>query len=347
MAEAISLPPGAFAAMKSGAPQPKPAEAPKPAADAPKADAKPKGPEIVRKPAPSLREADKPEPRAEPPKDLTPAERKIWKLKADGEEFDFDATDEEAVKREIMKARGSEKRFRAAQETKAEAERAFAMLKDPDGLKRVLADPRIGLDVKKFAEQVVWEQIQQEQREADWRQNPEKKKQYEDEQELQARRAADERTKAEGLTRQQQEAQGRYETGYSEKIMKALEAGNMPKTPEAVARMAEYLYRAVEHGYDLSPDDLVQQVRDDYINEFKAVLGGSDGDQLLALLGEENADKLRKADLKRLKSPQGNPFPTRSPQRQAASDKPIPREQRKSGSEWRDGLMKDFLNRNR
>lgn len=339
MAEAISLPPGAFAAAKSGAPQPavapkadaKPAEAPKPKVELRKA-----------KPEPTLREAPEPEPETpEPPKGLTPAERKIWKLKADGEEFEFDATDEEAVKREIMKARGANKRFESAAQMRKEAEQAFSMLKDPASLRQILQDPRVGVDLKKFAEDYVWEQIQEAQL------TPEQKAQRDKDRRLAEYEDRDRQAAEAGKTRQQQEQQAQYETGYETKITKALETGGIPKTAAAVSRMAEYLYRAVEHGVDLSPEDLVDQVRTDYMADFTSVLGAADGEQLLKIIGEANAEKLRKADLGRLKNPQGNPFPQRSAARQQADSKPTAREPRKAGSEWRDDIVKEFLNRKR
>ncbi len=361
MAEPISLPAGAFAAAKAGKPQPAPAPKPeaKAADPAPQQGAKPKTelrkagterkePEIVRKQAPQLRNEDSEPAEGEgAPEGMTAAQKKIWKLKADGEDFDFDATDEEAVKREIMKARGADKRFQAAAQMRKEAESAFSALKDPARLKQILQDPRVGVDIKKFAEDMVWENIQQQQREEEWAKDPAAKQRYEDEQELRARREADARSAEEGKTRKQREDQARYETGYETKILKALDVGGIPKTPEAISRMAEYLMKSVEHGYDLSAEDLVQQVRDDYISEFTAVLGAADGDQLLALLGEENAKKLREADLRRLKNPQGNPFPSRSPQKTAASGRAQPAPKKQAGSEWRQDLMKDFLNRKR
>jgi len=74
----------------------------------------------------------------------------------------------------------------------------------------------------------------------------------------------------------------------------------------------------LSRGLDLSPEDLVNEVRTDYMNDLTSLLGEATEDQILELLGEANAEKLRKADLKRLKNPQGNPFPQRSPARKAA-----------------------------
>lgn len=329
---AITLPTGAFAAMKSGAPQPAatPAPEPKAAAAAPTPKAEPK--------------ADpKPEPDAKAPEGMTAAEKKIWKLKADGEEFDFDATDEEAVKREIMKARGADKRFQSAAALKKQAETFFEMIKNPATLKQVLADPRIGVDVKKFAEECVWEQIQQQKREAEWEKNPELKAQWERDQRLKVFEEKEARD-AEAKAREKLDAESaRYEGDYGAKIMQALKTGGLPQTPEAVSRMAEYLAQAVEKGYDLSADDLVAQVRADYQKDILGVLGGLEGDDLLALLGESNAKKLRDADLKRLRTPQDNPFPARSGRKPSEGSKKEAAPKRLSGSDWRAELTKDFL----
>lgn len=334
---AITLPAGAFAAMKSGAPQPtaeaKPAAAPPTAKPEPKVEAKPE-------PKPEL----KPE-TAESPEGMTAVEKKIWKLKADGEEFDFDATDEEAVKRAIQKAHGADKRFQSAAALKKQAETFFEMIKNPATLKQVLTDPRVGVDLKKFAEEYVWEQIQQQKREAEWEKNPELKAQWERDQKLKSYEQKEADAKAAAEADKANADAARFESDYSAKILQALKAGGMPQTPDAVSRMAEYLATAVENGYDLSADDLVAQVRADYRTDISALLGAVDGDQLLELLGEANAKKLRDADLKRLRSPQSNPFPARSGRKPADAGKKEPPAKRLSGSDWKAELTKEFLSR--
>jgi hypothetical protein len=316
MTEGISLPAGAFAAIKSGTPAAAPAA---PVKAAPVA-------------APKVAEP-------EPPKDLTPAEKKIWRLKADGEEFDFDASDEEAVKREIMKARGADKRFQAGADLRKQAETFFEMLKSPAQLRKVLEDPRIGVDVKKFAEDYVWEQIQEQQM------TPEQKLQRDRDRKLAEYEASAEKAATERKRQEQEQRQARYESDYEAKITRALDIGGIPKTHASVARMADYLHKAIGHGHDLSPEELVQEVRKDYLNDFSSVLSAADGDQLLSLIGEANAEKLRKADLKRLKTTQSNPFPQRL--RQKESPSAVKGIQKQSGSDWREGAIKDFLSRPR
>lgn len=330
MAEPM-IPVGAFAAMKSGAPMP--AAAPK-AAEAPKAAPTPKAAEPKAEPKPEAK-ADAPE----APKDMTPTEKKIWKLKADGEEFEFDATDEENVKRAIMKVRGSEKRIEAATKAQRQAEEFLSSLKDPSRLREVLSDPRIGVDLKKFAEDYVWEQIQEEQM------SPEQKAQRDKDKRLKDYEESEAKEKEAKQTKDQKEAQQRFEQSYEQKIQKALESGRVAKTPEAVKTMAHYLYVAADQGLDLSPEDLVEQVNSDMKNNAGLVLSQLKGQALLDFIGEDGLEEIRKTDLARLKSPQGNPFPLRSSQKQAAAGREQPAAKRVSGSVWKDDLIKDFLNR--
>ncbi len=345
----ITLPPGAFAAAKSGAPQPeaqpKPDAAPAPAAAAapkPKTELRKKEPEIVKKAAPQLRNEDN-----EPDEPPAPVERKVWKLKDGAEEFDFDATDEEAVKREVQKARAANKRFDEAARLRQEAEQAFSALKDPSQLRQILQDPRIGVDLKKFAEDYVWEQIQQQQREAEWAKDPAAKQRWHDEQELKTRREADARAQEEGKTRQQREAQVRHETAYEQKFIKALDAGGIPKTPAAVARMAELTMLAVDQNIDLTPEEIAQVYLEELDHADRTRYSQATGEQLAKMIGEDGLKRLREYDLGRLKNPQGNPFPKRSPAKQAANGKAPPAPARQTGSEWRADLIRDFANRNR
>lgn len=328
MAEGISIPAGAFAAMKSGAPAPAPTNA----QQQPGSPAQAKAPDapktLLRKPP----EANK------PPEDATPIEKKIWKLKADGEEFDFDASDEEAVKREIMKARGADKRFKDAAQQRHEAEQFLSMLKDPKSLRKVLADPRIGVDVKKFAEDYLWEQIQEQ------KMSPEERAARDERRELEELRSERDREKEARSVREKEAQIAHFERQYEDTIVKALDTGKIPKTNASVKRMAELLSVAIDKGLDLSPAELVEEVRKDFLSDISSLLNASDGDMLMQFLGEANAEKLRKADLKRLKSAQGNPFPERKNPRpnrpqETTRAKKIP------GSVWKENLVKDFLAR--
>lgn len=336
MAESI-IPAGAFAAMKAGTPMP-----PASPIGQPKAETKPDQP-----PKTITRKAAAQEASAEiPPPNLTPAEKKIWKLKVDGEEFDFDASDDEAVKREIMKSRGADKRFESAaqikkqaDQIKQQAETFLSMLKDPASLRKVLEDPRIGVDVKKFAQDYVWEQIQEEKMSPEEKAQRERDRKYEE-----LLREKEERTTSE---KQQEKLQKQvvYENSYEEKITRALEIGGLPKTHGTVERMADYLKKAIKHNIDLSPEELVNQVRRDYSTDIDAILEHIPEERIIELLGEKAAAKIRKADLGRLKTTQSNPFPKRSVQKTQKTQAPVKKRTMDSG--WREEITKGFFNRNK
>lgn len=333
MADPI-IPPGAFAAMKAGQPF-VPGEAAAPAAPkAAKAEPVKAVPKEVAKAPP--KEAPPP-PQVEAP---TPAEKKIWKLKADGEEFDFDASDEEAIKREIMKARGADKRFQTAAQLKKQAESFFEMLKSPESLKKVLTDPRIGVDLKKFAEDYVWEHIQEQQM------TPEQKAQREKDRrlaELEAKEAQYAKNETERIL---QEKQKMWEGEYEKKFLQALETEGIPKTEQVVREMAYYTEKALENGYDLSPQEIARLVQNDLRTQFSQFVNGLNEEQFLQFVGEHNAEKLRKADIKRLKSPQGNPFP-KPPRQERPKPQAAERDKRVPASVWIEDIKRDFLNRHR
>jgi hypothetical protein len=58
---------------------------------------------------------------------------------------------------------------------------------------------------------------------------------------------------------------------------------------------------ALDNDVELTPEDAVALVRDDYVADIKHFLSGVE--DLLPYLGDEIASKLRKSDLARVKSP--------------------------------------------
>lgn len=332
----ITLPPGAFAAAKSGTAQPTAKEAPAPAKVEPQQTAKPA--------------AKEPEPKTEAPAaDATAAEKKLWKLKHNGKEVDFDASDEAKVKQMLEKALGAEDTFRTAAQQRQQAERFFEMLKSPAGLKKLLTDPRIGVDVKAFAEEVVWEQIQAQKREEEFKKDPSKKKAWEDEQEL--KRLRDDKAQADSKADADKKAEAarQFEGAYEQKILTALQGGRIPNEPQTVDRMIYYMNAAIENHIDLEPADLVEQIEKDLQGDLGVIIKALSGDQLLQWLGEAGAKKLREADMGRLRTTTDRPFGKKSDAKRAADAKadPASAPKRMAGSDWKAQLQKDFLSRNK
>ena len=251
------------------------------------------------------------------------------KLKIDGKEEELD---EPEVIRLAQLGKASNKRFEEAKQMRQQAEQFMEMLrKDP---KAVLSNPALGVDLRKFAEEVVWEHIQESSL------TPEQKKARDVERELQKYKAQEEEHKKAETERQMQALHQKYASDYDRKITSALQASGLPKTPATVKRMAEYMFTAVQNGYDLEPSDLVEQVRKDYQDDIQQLFGQTSEDMLLSLLGEGTAKKLRNADMKRLKSPTGKVMEKRTTEQ---SSKPGAKPKRKSGGDWRADVMAGYL----
>ena len=289
----------------------------------------------------------------EAPKAMTEKEKKIWKLKAGDEEFDFDASDEEAVKREIQKARGSQKRFEEAAKMRKEADaekqgtRAlFQAMKDPAKLEKLLEDPRLGVNLEQFAKDYLWKKMQYEEMSPEEREqaqvNAEKEqrlKKLEDyerrEKEYLAKQEEDKKAKV------KQDRAAKYEIQYSQKIMEALQDNSLPKTQEIVDSMAYHIEAAIEQGYDISPKEIAAIIKAEKAKEYQDYLSALSDEEYAAFVGE-NAEKQRRIDAKRFRTPTGNPFES-SPSRN--QDKVSAPARRRPADEGRANMIKDYLAR--
>ena len=107
-----------------------------------------------------------------------------------------------------------------------------------------------------------------------------------------------------------EQLQNHYANEFEGKIMEGLNSQGIPKTPTTVKRMAQLMAKNLEHGLDLAPQQLAELVKQDYIKEIQELFGSTESDALLNLLGEGVSNKIRQADLKKLKA--NNPFNRRS-----------------------------------
>lgn len=268
------------------------------------------------------------------PSQPTPAQKqaqetaRMLKLKIDGR--DVDMSEPEVVKWAQM-GKASDQRFQEASQMRKQAEDFMQALKTNP--RAVLENPAIGVDLRKFAEDYLVEQLKNEQL------SPEQRQIKELEKKIQA--AEDEKRQYESQ-RQQQEMtrlQSHYAQEYETKIMDALSKGNVPKTPETVKRMANYMQMALSNGVDIDPANVLEMIKQDYLSDITALFSNSDGDTLLKFLGDGIANKIRKSDLARLRASQAPLFNTSSPSVTSEASAPVAKEQKGDGKlsihEWR------------
>lgn len=251
-------------------------------------------------------------------KSLSKAEKKEEKhlnklrLKYNGKEYDeelpFDLPDTPAAREYMQKhlqmsKLSQTKSQEAAQWQKDAVEFLDILKKNP---RAILSDPSIGLDLKKFAAEIIEEEI------ANSRKSPEQleleKIKAELKNERESAKRKDEEFKKQEIERIQNEAYEHYENA----IDKALDTSDLPKTPYTVKKMADYMLLGLEKGIDVSPEDVVSLVRDEMHNDLKEMFAVMPEDVIEGIVGRENINKIRKKNLARAKAAPQVPQPVKS-----------------------------------
>ena len=84
-----------------------------------------------------------------------------------------------------------------------------------------------------------------------------------------------------------------------------MELSPLSKDPEVAAAtlrdMAMHMRVCKEAGYDVSPEELAAHVEKKNLKSYHGLAGRLEGDELISFLGEEIVQKIRRADLSRIK----------------------------------------------
>lgn len=258
-------------------------------------------------------------------------ERRKYKYKVDGKEVEEELSDDD-VKKHLSMSRAAYKRMQEAASEKKQAQEFVKMLREnPEA---VLNNEQI-MGSKKFreiAEQYLSKQLQEEML------SPEEKHKREMETKLKQYEETEKQQRQQAEAKQMEQLQAHYAQDYEQKIMTGLQSQNIPKTPRTVKRMAELMSKNLQYSLELEPQQLAEIVKQDYIKEIQELFGATESDALLNLLGDGVSNKIRQADLKKLKA--NNPFgqsKQQSNNQQIQSEKPT---HKMSKDEWREYLDK-------
>ena len=217
--------------------------------------------------------------------------KRSYKLKIDDQEVTEELTEEDVIKH-IQKAKGADKRFQEAAEVKARTARLLQQLKE-DPFKLLQHEQLYGKEARAKVEEWLWNQIQLEkmdpkEREAiDMR---DKLKAYE----AQEKQRADEADKA-----QKQQLKEHYAKEIDKEISEAIKGAGKQVTPYYFKRVAHYMGVALQQGKHVAAKDVVPLVEQDLQRDLQAMFGSSSEEQVLQLLGDQNLEKVRRADLAR------------------------------------------------
>ena len=217
------------------------------------------------------------------------------KLKINGQEREY--TEEEVI-RKAQLAEAADEKFKTAAEKMQQMERFIEALKTNP--KAVLSHPDLGINLRQLAEEYLTEEVKRE------LMSPEERELNELREFKRKQDEAAERSKKEQMTKAQQQQleqlQQRQREQFDKQISDVLNKSNLPKTPYTVKRVAEVLYNAISKGYELDVATAVDMVKENYLGDIQSMFGSLDGENLLGILGNNIAKKIRQHDLNRIKA---------------------------------------------
>ena len=151
-----------------------------------------------------------------------------------------------------------------------------------------------------------------------------------------------ERQYKEELSRREQEqmsvqvAQAQQEI--TSQIIDALEGSNLPKNPDVVKRIANYMFIAEQKGISINPKQVVPLVEEDLRNLNSQILKSLEPNRRISYLGEDLLKQIRQDDLARLKQNQGTVSQTVPKSKTQSSNRKLTKE------EWRKELAERIKN---
>ena len=150
-----------------------------------------------------------------------------------------------------------------------------------------------------------------------------------------------ERQYKEELSRREQEqmdvAIQQAQQEISNNIIDALENSSLPKSPEVVKRIANYMLIAEQKGINVNPKQVIPLVEEDFRNLNAQILKSLDPTKRISYIGEDLLKQIRQDDLARLKTSQSQSSQS-VPKSKQPSSKKITKE------EWRRELAERIKN---
>ena len=246
-------------------------------------------------PAESSNAAHSTQPKAEPARQLV--------------DLGDEKMDLEALKRERKKWQEADKRFReVAKEKESIAQFRKRLAEDPESVLTEM--PELGAKKYEIAQKWLIEHLDQE---AGRPPDPS------DDEIRKLKRALQERQEAEQQERQTKEQQ-EFQAAVEDRknvlgatLAKAIELTPFAKVPElqaeAIREMASYMRMLRQAGYDASPEEIADHVKNQRLKAFQLLVSHLDGDGILEVLGQDLAKKVQRAHLAKIRTQRQAPPP--------------------------------------
>lgn len=231
-------------------------------------------------------------------KDEKALEKRIkkLKLKVDGQEFEesLDLDNEEELIKHLQLSKMGQKRAKEKADLESQVKAFFeAFEKDP-----FAAMKELGKDPNKAIDDYINQQLEHAKK------SPEQLAKEQLEAELQALKSEREKERETHKTKELARLQEQAFQQYDMQMEQTLSKSGLPKTPYTVKKMADYMLVALEAGKNVTPDDVVDIVKEEMESDLKEMFSSLPEEQIEALLGEQVLNKLRKRRIAKAKEAQ-------------------------------------------
>jgi len=250
---------------------------------------------------PEVNEAEQAVEEAETPEDKVEAVKTLRKLKLKynqeeyEEELPFEIPDTPEAKKymeeRLQLARMS--RDKAAEKSALEKEIRSFVKELKENPEKILSDPDLGIDLKKFAAQIIEKEIENSKK------SPEQLRSEKLEKELKDIKDEREKEKTEAQEREMERLQETAYAKYDSEVEQAIQSSGLPKTPYVVKKMAEYMLLGVQNGIDVSAADVLPLVQDEIQNDIKQLFEVAPDELVRQLVGKDKLNQIRKQNLKK------------------------------------------------
>lgn len=229
-------------------------------------------------------------------KEAKPSKRK-YSPKVNGRQVDveFDPTNDEEMLKYLSKAMAADEKFQEAAALRKNVEQLVNELKsNPRG---VLSHPELGLDLKKFAEDILNEEIEEMQK------SPEQKELEKLRKELETKTKRETELEEAKRTAEMERLQEQAFKQFDDDITAALQNSTLPKSPYVVKRIADTMIEAVNMGYtNASVQDILPIVEQQISGEIQKMFETMPEETMEKLIGKSNLSRLRKSRLAKMKT---------------------------------------------
>jgi hypothetical protein len=228
-------------------------------------------------------------------KDADPYEFDDLEIKGQKQKLKFSGKDQ--LKAVLQKALYADQAIKDGTQAKKGAEAMMAKLKTAQGLREVLSDPAIGLDLRKFVLDEVRAMMDDERLTPEERESRDAKRERDElktwkEQREQSERDAAQKAKNEALANQTRR-----------EIISAMDKfPDIPKTQATMDAVIQNMRAAFrKYGKHLTPDQAMTVYSQQYWQSLQSVIEKLDPDVIVKKFGQKTLDKIQKLKLQELK----------------------------------------------